>query len=169
MPDVVGEDMALVDKDAFKKVMGSFAAGVTVITTVDDDGKPWGLTATAFSSLSLDPPLCLVCIDKRAGSHDVLANSRKFAVNVLTSEQQDLSNRFASRSDDKYQGVAHRAGETTGCPLLDGSLATMECSVVDVLAGGDHSIFVGELCSVQVGDGWPLLYWRGQYRKVAAE
>ncbi len=156
----------VVGKDDFKKVMGSFAAGVTVITAVGDDGKLWGLTATAFSSLSLEPPLCLVCIDKRAGSHQVIAESKKFAVNMLRADQQELSNRFASRSDDKYAGVDHRPGERTGCPLLGGALATMECKLVDVLEGGDHSIFIGELCSVDVSDGAPLLYWRGSYRAL---
>ena len=155
-----------IGKEEFKRVMGSFAAGVTVVTAVGHDGKLWGLTATAFSSLSLEPPLCLVCIDKRAGSHHVIAESKKFAVNVLCADQQELSNRFASRNDDKYQGVDHHLGELTGCPLLSGALATMECRLAAVLDGGDHSIFVGELCSVEVTEGSPLVYWRGGYREL---
>jgi flavin reductase (DIM6/NTAB) family NADH-FMN oxidoreductase RutF len=161
--------MAQVSKDEFKAVMGSFAAGVTVITTVTDDGKLFGLTATAFSSLSLDPPLGLVCIDRRAASHDAIAESRRFAVNLLRAGQEELSNRFASRSDDKFQGVAHRPGDVTGCPLFDDALAAMECRVVEVLAGGDHSIFVGELCSVRTGEGLPLVHWRGAYRGLASQ
>jgi flavin reductase (DIM6/NTAB) family NADH-FMN oxidoreductase RutF len=156
-----------VSKDEFKKVMGSFAAGVTVVTTVDADGRKWGLTATAFSSLSMDPPLCLVCVGKGAGSHGPLSEGRKFAVNMLTSDQEELSNRFASRIDDKFEGVAHHAGEATGCPVLDDALASMECEVTDVHAGGDHDIFVGKLTSVTVSEGEPLLYWRGKYAGVA--
>lgn len=152
-----------VSKDDFKQVMGSFAAGVTVVTTVDPEGRKWGLTATAFTSLSMDPPLCLVCVDKRAGSHGPLTEVRKFAVNMLTAEQTELSNRFASRIDDKFEGVSHTAGEATGCPLLADALATMECTVTDIHPGGDHDIFVGELQSVQVAEGKPLIYWRGGY------
>ncbi len=155
-----------VSKDDFKKVMGSFAAGVTVVTTVDADGKPWGLTATAFSSLSMDPPLCLVCIDKKSGSHQAVEGSKKFAVNFLRDAQEAVSNKFASRSEDKYSGVEHTLGAETGCPLLAGALATMECRLVNVFDGGDHSIFVGELCSVEVSEGVPLVYWRGGYRKL---
>jgi flavin reductase (DIM6/NTAB) family NADH-FMN oxidoreductase RutF len=155
-----------VSKDEFKAVMGSFAAGVTVVTTVDGDGRKWGLTATAFTSLSMDPPLGLVCVDKRAGSHAVLGASRKFAVNMLGADQEEISNRFASRVDDKFEGVEHRAGEQTGCPLIGGAIAWMECEVVDVLAGGDHDIFVGRLIASGSSDGSPLLYWRGGYRQL---
>ncbi len=157
---------APVSKDEFKQVMGSFAAGVTVVTTVDEEGRKWGLTATAFTSLSMDPPKCLVCIDKRAGSHAALSKGRKFAVNMLKREQEELSNRFASRSDDKFEGVPHHAGDVTSCPLLEDALATMECEVTDVFPGGDHDIFVGELKSVHVADGQPLIYWRGKYAAV---
>jgi flavin reductase (DIM6/NTAB) family NADH-FMN oxidoreductase RutF len=156
-----------VSKDAFKDVMGSFAAGVTVVTTVDAEGRKWGLTATAFTSLSLEPPLCLVCVDKRAGSHAPLTASRKFAVNMLEADQDEISNRFASRIDDKFEGVPHQAGKATGCPLLEGVIASMECEVTEILPGGDHDIFVGELKSVAVAEGEPLLYWRGKYRTVA--
>ena len=159
--------MSAVTKDDFKLVMGSFAAGVTVVTTVDDSGGKWGLTATAFSSVSLDPPLCLVCVDKRAGSLDALTQSRKFAVNILDASQEQLSNHFASRSEDKFADVAHHAGEATGCPLLEGALATMECEVKEIYAGGDHDIFVGELKATHcAGGGGALVYWRGKYADV---
>lgn len=158
-----------VSKDEFKQVMGSFAAGVTVITSVDEAGEASGMTATAFSSLSMDPPLCLVCIDKRAGSHAVISASRRFAVNLLRADQQELSNRFASRRDDKFDGIAQHPGEHGGCPLLDDALAVMECTLVDVFAGGDHDIFVGRLqsCSVD-SEAKPLVYWRGGYRELDA-
>jgi len=160
--------MAAVNKDDFRNVMGSFAAGVTVVTTIDGDGRKWGMTATAFSSLSLDPPLCLVCVDKRAGSHAAISGSRKFAVSMLSADQEQLSNHFASRADDKFAEIAHSAGAETGCPILEGAIASMECEVVDVLAGGDHDIFVGRLCATAIDDeGKALVYWRGKYGDVA--
>lgn len=155
--------MASVSKEDFKQVMGSFAAGVTVVTTVDGAGQKWGLTATAFTSVSLEPMLCLICVDRRAGSHGALSDARKFAVNVLSAAQEPLSNRFASRIDDKFEGVPHRSGAETGCPLLDGALATLECEVTAIVPGGDHDIFVGELKGVTVAEGEPLLYFRGKY------
>ncbi len=155
--------MSTISKDEFKQVMGSFAAGVTVVTTIDEEGRKWGLTATAFSSLSLDPPLCLVCVDKRAGSLDALRSSRRFAVNMLCRDQEELSNHFASRSDDKFAGIDDQAGEATGCPILPGALGVAECEVVDILSGGDHEIFVGQVMATTVSEGQPLLYWRGSY------
>lgn len=159
--------MAEVTKEEFKKVMGSFAAGVTIVTTVDDSGARLGLTATAFTSLSMEPPLCLVCIDKRGASHDAVVVNRRFAVNFLSADQTELSNRFASRRDDKFDGIDVAAGSETGCPLLGGALATLECELVDVFPGGDHSIFVGKLVSVSAADLSPLLYFRGGYRGLA--
>ena len=155
-----------VSKDDFKAVMGSFAAGVTVVTTVDSEGRKWGLTATAFTSVSLDPPLCLVCVHKNSGSHGPLTAAGKFAVNLLSAEQDGLSNHFASRKDDKFAEVEHSDGAETGCPLLSGALATMECVTEHVYPGGDHDIFVGKLVSTSVSDGQALVYWRGKYGDV---
>lgn len=157
-----------VTKDEFKAAMGSFAAGVTVITTAGGDGRLHGLTATAFTSLSMEPPLCLVCIDKKAGSHGAMAASRKFAVNVLNDAQEEVSNRFASRREDKFEGVAWAPGAATGCPVFSEALAAMECEVTQILPGGDHDIFVGEIKGVRVGEGKPLVYWKGAYGDVAS-
>ena len=99
--------MSGISSDDFKAVMGSFCAGVTVVTTVDGEGKKWGITVSAFSSLSMDPPLCLVCIDKRAGSLGALTEAKKFAVNVLSDKQDGVSNNFASRKDDKFADIEH--------------------------------------------------------------
>lgn len=155
-----------ITKDEFRAAMGSFAAGVTVITTLDADGTPHALTATAFSSLSADPPLCLVCVDKDARAHDPMVVGKKFAVNMLAAHQADVSGHFASRVDDKFDGKDWRPGEHTGCPLLPDVIATVECEVTEVLAGGDHSIFIGRMLGVEVSDGAPLLYWRGKYASV---
>lgn len=155
-----------ISNDDFKAIMGKFAAGVTVVTTVDGDGKLWGLTATAFTSLSMEPPLCLVCVDKNTGSHGPLSVSRKYAVNILSDKQEDVSNTFASRRDDKFEQVKHEAGGATGCPVFPEALGVMECEVTEILPGGDHDIFVGEIKSVRVSDGNPLVYWGGAYGDV---
>lgn len=157
-----------ISNDDFKAIMGKFAAGVTVVTTVDGDGKLWGLTATAFTALSMEPPLCLVCIDKNTASHGPLSASRKYAVNILSDKQEDVSNTFASRRDDKFEQVKHEAGSATGCPVFPEALGVMECEVTEILPGGDHDIFVGEIKSVQVSDGNPLVYWGGAYGDVTS-
>lgn len=155
-----------ITSDQFKSLMASFAAGVTVVTTRDPAGALWGLTATAFSSLSLDPPLCLVCIDRRTASHRPLVDSRRFAVNVLTDQQQDVSNHFASRLPDKFTGVSWQPGPATEVPVLTDALAWMECALDAIHEGGDHDIFVGRIVSAHVREGRPLVYWRGSYGDV---
>lgn len=157
-----------ISKDDFKAAMGAFASGVTVVTTVDPQGRKWGITVNAFSSLSMEPPLCLICIDNRAGSVDALKAAEAFAVNILGADQQEVSDRFASRIDDKFEGIVHDAGSATGCPLIKGALVTVECDVRDITDGGDHQIFIGTIKSVHVGDGQPLVYWRGGYRAITS-
>src|SRR6185295_5991453 len=106
-----------IEKQDFRRVLGHFAAGVTIITTIGDDGKPYGLTATAFTSVSLEPPLVLVCVDKKAESHPHFHTSRVFAVNFLAADQEDLSRRFAASGGDKFTTVEQRRG-VTGAPVL---------------------------------------------------
>ncbi len=155
-----------VTADEFKAAMASFAAGVTIITTLDEAGSPHAMTATAFSSVSASPPLCLICIDKRARPYRPLLLRGSFAVNILSAQQQALSAQFASSLPDRFAGVDWRHGDITGCPLIDGALAWMECQVVEVHSGGDHDIFLGQLASVQVREGSPLVYWRGSYSSL---
>jgi flavin reductase (DIM6/NTAB) family NADH-FMN oxidoreductase RutF len=152
--------------DEFRAAMGSFAAGVTVITTLDASGAPQALTATAFSSVSLAPPLCLVCIARRTRAHEPLVSRRNFAVNILRAEQQWLSARFASSVADRFAAVAWQPGDVAGCPILDDALVTMECRVVEVHAGGDHDIILGSPLSLRVREGAPLVYWRGHYSSL---
>ncbi len=156
-----------VDPEAFKAVMASFAASVTVITTVDAGGQPHALTATAFTSLSKRPPLCLVCVDQRARAHAVIRRERRFAVNILNQDQAELSAHFATSLDDKFDGVEWAAGEVTGCPLLPGALAWMECRLFAEHAGGDHDIFIGELVKTGASAGAPLVYFRGAYAELS--
>ena len=154
-----------IDRGELRRVMGHFATGVTVITTRDVDGKPYGLTANALCSVSLTPPLLLVCVDKGAESHPAFERSRRFAVNVLALGHEELSRRFAVSGGDKFVDVPHRFG-TTGVPLLEDVLAVVECRVVAVHEAGDHTIYIGEVEHLEASEGDPLLFFRGQYRRL---
>lgn len=152
-----------VSAETFRNTLAKFASGVTVVTTATVDGSKHGLTVSAFSSLSLTPPYILVCIDKRSGSIAAIESSQKFGVNILSSDQSHLSNRFASRLEDKFDGVSWNLG-TLGVPLLEGALGQIECRLAQVADGGDHVIVIGEVQSAQVNsDKQPLLYFSGQY------
>lgn len=154
-----------VDDAAFKLAMSHFASGVTVVTT-EHEGKQYGMTVASFASLSLRPPLVLVCIEKSVKSHDAIAAAGKFGVSILAADQGDISARFASRTDDKFSGIkTHR--RTLGVPLIDGSITNIECRVQAQVPGGDHTIFVGEVDSVETREGVPpLLYFRSGYREM---
>jgi flavin reductase (DIM6/NTAB) family NADH-FMN oxidoreductase RutF len=152
-----------IDRNDLRRVMGHFATGVAVITTRDFDGKPYGLTANALCSVSLDPPLLLVCVDKRAESHPAFGRSGTFAINILAQGHEDLSRRFAVSGGDKFVDVAHRDG-VTGVPVLDGVLGAVECRVVAEHDAGDHTIFIGQVEALAASEGDPLLFFRGKYR-----
>jgi flavin reductase (DIM6/NTAB) family NADH-FMN oxidoreductase RutF len=155
-----------VSKDEFRSAMSRFASGVTVVTIRDDANQPGGITVSAFTSLSLEPPLVLVCIDKRASLHDLLVEGRHFAVNVLAEDQEILSRRFASRDADRFSGTGYTDG-MTGVPILSDVLMAIECRVVHTYPGGDHTIIVGEVEHTVVRDGKPLTYFRGGYSELA--
>jgi flavin reductase (DIM6/NTAB) family NADH-FMN oxidoreductase RutF len=154
------------DEAAFKFAMSHFASGVTVVTT-EHEGKAFGMTVASFASLSLHPPLVLVCIEKSVKTHDAIAAAGKFGVSILRSDQQEISSQFASRADDKFSGIDVRRG-TLGVPLIARALTTLECSVENRLPGGDHSIFIGKVVDAQTTDGAPLLYFRSGYREMRA-
>ena len=153
-----------VDDAEFKLALSHFASGITVVTT-EWEGSPYGMTVASFASLSLHPPLVVICIEKTVKSHDAIAAAKKFGVNILAAHQAEVSNRFASRIGDKFAGLEWARG-TTGVPVIADSLTTIECAVRDQLPGGDHSIFVGEVVAIAVRDGQPLLYYRGGYRQM---
>jgi len=155
-----------IDEAAFKLAMSHFASGVTVVTT-EHQGKPFGMTVASFASLSLHPPLVLVCIEKIVKTHDAIASAGKFGVSILSSEQEDISARFASRSEDKFSGIELHRGEL-GIPLITGALTTLECAVQSQVPGGDHSIFIGEVVGAQTREGSPLIYFRSGYREMRA-
>ena len=152
------------DEAAFKNAMSHFASGVTIVTT-EHEGKSFGMTVASFASLSLHPPLVLVCIEKSVKTHDAIAGSGKFGVSILSSTQQEVSSRFASRAEDKFSGVAVRRGKL-GLPLIAGALTTVECSVENSLPGGDHTIFIGKVVDAQTSEGAPLVYFRSGYREI---
>src|SRR5512140_286637 len=154
-----------IDHQEFRRVLGHFAAGVTVITTIGDDGKPYGLTATAFTSVSLEPPLVLVCVDKRAESHVHFHVSKVFTVNFLAAGHEDLSRRFAVSGGDKFSDLAVRRSQT-GAPILAEALGHLECRTVNVIDAGDHTVFIGQVEGADARDGEPLLYFRGAYGTI---
>jgi 3-hydroxy-9,10-secoandrosta-1,3,5(10)-triene-9,17-dione monooxygenase reductase component len=160
--------------DDFRRVLGHFASGVTVVTTCDADGHAAGLTASAFTSVSLHPPLVLVCVAHASQSYPALRASGRFAVNVLAADQEAISRRFATSAlpdgADKFEGIAYRPG-ALGLPLLEGALGHVECSTVPAYPGGDHTIFVGQVEAGACGhdaEAAPLLYYRGQYSRLGA-
>jgi 3-hydroxy-9,10-secoandrosta-1,3,5(10)-triene-9,17-dione monooxygenase reductase component len=156
----------MMDPKELRRAMGHFASGVTIVTTHDGSGTAYGLTANAFTSLSLDPPLCIVCVDRKAESFPHFERSRAFNVNILASTQEELSNRFAKSGGDKFAGLATTTA-ANGAPLLTGALATIECAIAETLAGGDHVIHVGRVERCTMHEGEPLLYFQGKYRRLA--
>ena len=155
-----------VSKEEFRAALGRFVSGVTIMTTLGADDRPVGITVSAFSSLSLEPPLVLACIEKKASIHDLLTSGRAFAVNVLAADQEHLSRRFASKDTDRFDGIGYKEA-AGGPPLLEGALAYIECRVAETYPGGDHTIVVGEVESVTVADHKPLAYYRGGYSELA--
>lgn len=159
----------MISPDDFRHVLSHFASGVTIVTTCDGEQRPTGLTASAFSSVSLDPPLVLICVDHKSNSFPHLRESGRFAINILCQGHEDLSRRFASsKIDNKFDGVAYRLG-VLGLPLIDQALASLECQTVSAHVEGDHTIFVGRVESVAIGEGEPLLYYRGRYERLRGQ
>ncbi|WP_033073387.1 flavin reductase [Sphingopyxis sp. MWB1] len=154
------------DPRTLRDAMGCFATGITIVTALDDSGTPAGLTANSFTSVSLDPPLLLVCIANSAGTAPLLRAADHFGVNVLQIGQQPASNRFATKGEDRFSGLPWAPGET-GVPLLGGSLVSFECQREAVHEAGDHFILVGRVVRAQFEPHRdPLLYFRGKYRRL---
>jgi len=150
------------DAVSMRRAMGQFATGVTVITTVTGEGQAAGCTVSAFSSLSLDPPLVLVCIDQGRVMHQQLTAAPGYVVNVLRTDQRELAVRFAGRGDDRFAGLRTTPGRH-GIPLIDGAIAHIQCDLHSVLDGGDHAIIVGHVRTLATHAGDPLLYAQGAF------
>ena len=165
----------MVTADVFRSVMGRFASGITIVTAVDASGADHGMTATAFASVSLVPPLILVCVDRSATMHAVLEQATHFAVSLLAAEQEELSRRFGSGEPqrggiaeaDRFEGVGYTRS-AHGAPLINDALAHIECRVHDRHGAGDHTIVIGEVESAVAFDARPLLYYRGGYTELGA-
>lgn len=153
-----------IDPDLFRSVLGRFATGVTVITTRDPHGDH-GMTVSAFSSLSLEPPLILVCVAHDATMAPVINAAEDFVVNILSDQQEAMSRRFSSRLDDRFAGLGFSRGER-GIIILEDVQAWMECRVVNKYVEGDHTIIIGAVERAQANDANPLLYYRGGYAQL---
>jgi flavin reductase (DIM6/NTAB) family NADH-FMN oxidoreductase RutF len=150
----------------FRKVMGHLPTGVTVVTSRSPDASPCGLTANSVASVSLNPLLVLVCVDREASSHGCITQGGAFAVSVLSADDEDLARRFSQKGlRDRFRGVDLRES-VTGSPILARALAWMDCRVREVYEAGDHSIVVGEVVASDARDGDPLLFFRGRYHRM---
>jgi flavin reductase (DIM6/NTAB) family NADH-FMN oxidoreductase RutF len=156
----------MIEHSEFRRVMGHFATGVSVVTTLRPNGTPCGLTLSALASVSLDPTLLLVCVDRASDSHACIATYGAFAVNVLAEGTGEMIARRFAGKEDKFQGIAV-ATAATGAPVLTDSLAWMDCRLVQALPGGDHTIYMGEVVAADARPGTPLVYYRGGYGRLA--
>jgi flavin reductase (DIM6/NTAB) family NADH-FMN oxidoreductase RutF len=151
-----------VDADQFRQLLGRFATGVTVVTTRSASGAPLGMTASSLASVSLDPPLVLVAVDRNNDMHDALKTAPHFAINILTADQEILSRRFASTDPNRFDGVGYREGRNR-LPLLNDVVAHIECAMHAAVPGGDHTVYFGLVTGGEVTDARPLIYFRSGY------
>jgi flavin reductase (DIM6/NTAB) family NADH-FMN oxidoreductase RutF len=156
-----------IETQELRRVMGHFATGVTVITTTDQSGNPNGLTANAFMSLSLSPPLVLISVDKGATCYGCFALQNGFTVNFLSEDQEEISRRFATKGADKFADLKWHAG-SNGAAIIDGALGFVECKITEAHDGGDHTIVIGEIINVQATGDRPLLFFKGKYQRLPA-
>lgn len=152
----------MIDPDTFRSVLGRFASGITIVTARDQRGGDLGMTVSAFCSLSLNPPMVLLCVDHAATMHDLLTKHPPFGVSILSAEQEAYSRRFADPESDRFDGIAYERGES-GVVLLTDALAHLECHITAHYAAGDHTIFVADVDRAVPRQGHPLLYYRGGY------
>lgn len=154
------------DQKEFRNACGAFATGITVVTTMGPDGEPVGMTANSFSSVSLDPPLVLWSVGNHAGSFDIFSKAEHYAVHILHKDQEELSNLFASRGEDKFGNIDWSKGEL-GSPLLPDYAVRFQCKMEHVYPGGDHNILVGRVVAYDDrGAEEPILFYKGRYAKI---
>lgn len=154
-----------IDPKEQRRIMGKFATGVTVVTLRSGETL-WGMTANAVTSLSLDPPLVIVAVDRKGQTHGYMKTAGGFAINILAAHQEELSRRFAAAGPKDFSDLTWTAAQT-GAPILADTLGYVECRTVEILPGGDHDIFVGEILAGEARDGSPLLYFAGRYARIA--
>ncbi|HTE43718.1 MAG TPA: flavin reductase family protein [Gemmatimonadaceae bacterium] len=154
----------MIDSDTFRSVLGRFASGVTIVTARDGAGEDHGMTASAFCSLSLEPPLVLICVDHAASMHELMLSHPRLGISILSSDQEAYSRRFADKdTDNRFDGIAYERGDS-GVVLLDGALAHLECAIIEHHDAGDHTIVIAEVERAAAKEARrPLLYYRGGY------
>jgi flavin reductase (DIM6/NTAB) family NADH-FMN oxidoreductase RutF len=152
------------DQDAFRAVLGRFASGVTIVTVRGANGRDYGMTVSAFSSVSLEPPLVMVCIGEDSSLKPMIVEATHYGVSILSSQQEPLSRRFAAHGE-RFDGIGFARGES-GVALIDGALAHIECRIIARHRTGDHTIVVGEVEAASAADERPLLYYRGGYAQL---
>jgi len=156
-----------VNDQEFKNALKLWASGVTVVTAQTESLGLKGMTATSFSSVSMEPPQILVCINKSADTGDAVLEGKSFAVNILKADQQDISNQFAggASQEERFANVKWHKGET-GSPVIDDALASIECTLVDQVLAGTHWVVIGEVQNVECRSGEPLMYYNSAYREL---
>lgn len=159
---------AAIGATLFRSACARFATGITVVTTTDSGGHPHGLTINSFTSVSLEPPLVLVCIDKRNALLGHFLETAAYGINILADGQQHLSRQFSSTAEKRFAGVEWHRGEL-GIPLLADALATFECAVTESMTLGDHQVLVGEVRAATYRDGNPLLYFNSGYKTILGD
>lgn len=156
---------AAVPSELFRRACAQFPTGVAVLTTRAADGAPHGLTVNAFCSLSLEPPLVLVAVDRACSFLDTFEKAERFALNFLSADQRDLSVRFSQLPEGRFAGVSWAPG-AEGVPLLEGAIGSIECLAREVIDAGDHRALIGEVVGASVGEGEPLVYFRSGYARL---
>jgi flavin reductase (DIM6/NTAB) family NADH-FMN oxidoreductase RutF len=161
----MSSDSSRVTSDQFRKAAGRFATGITIATVLDAEGQPHGLTVNSFTSVSLEPPLVLICLGHKAATVERFRSAKHFGINILAADQRRLSDHFARKGHNRFDGLDWHRGKT-GVPLLPGVLCAMECDIHKRIAVGDHDIFVGEVVRAEVNDKTPLVYFASDYHQL---
>ena len=160
--------VARVSSEEFRRACGRFATGVAIASVMDQADTPHGLTVSSFTSVSLEPPLILICLGHAVTNIEDFRRAGCFGLSILSEHHQAISDRFAQKGHDRFDGVDWHLG-ATGVPLIRSAIATIECAVRQRISSGDHDIFIGEVVGTCVHDGAPLIYYASRYRKLAAE
>jgi flavin reductase (DIM6/NTAB) family NADH-FMN oxidoreductase RutF len=166
--DGVKQPRKAVSSEEFRHACGRFATGVAIASVVDENGTAHGLTVSSFTSVSLEPPLILICLGHEVTMIEAFRRASHFGISVLREEDREMSNRFATKGHDRFNGVGWHRGNT-GAPLIDCALAAFECEVHQRFSSGDHDILVGRVVETRVEDGPPLIYFASRYRKLTSE
>jgi flavin reductase (DIM6/NTAB) family NADH-FMN oxidoreductase RutF len=157
-----------VSNEEFRRACGRFATGVAIAAVIDDKGIPHGLTVSSFTSVSLEPPLILICLGHAVTNIEEFRRARYFGLSFLDERQRSLADRFAQKGHDRFDGVGWYAGES-GAPIISDCLCGMECGAYQRVSSGDHDIFVGEVLRTDIREGAPLLYFASRYRRLTVE